>query len=138
MAVPVIQVGILRVLLQIEQNLIGVQRDMRANAQTWRTVALAQSTPIATMAGWMNSAATSYQSRLGWLPTIQASPEWSRIAAMYLAIGGTGQEFTDMMTPLNAVANQLGPAQKTTYAEIIAACDQIIAAINAPLSLWPE
>lgn len=138
MAVPVTQVGILRALLQIEQNLTGVQRDMRANAQTWRTAALAQSTPIATLGGWMNSAAIAYQSRLGWLPTLQANVEWPRVSALYVLMGGTGQEFSDMMTPLNAVANQLGPAPKTTYAEIISACDQIIAAINAPLSLWPE
>jgi len=138
MAVPVTQVGILRALLQIERNLTGLQRDMRNNAQTWRTAALAQSTPIVTLASNMNSAATAYQTRLGWLPTIQATPEWSRIAALYVTMGGTGQEFADMMTPLSAVADQLGPVAKTTYAEIIAACDQIIAAINAPLSLWPE
>jgi hypothetical protein len=138
MAVPITQVSILRVLLQIENNLTGLQRDMRNNAQSWRTSALAQSVPISTLAGFMNSAATSYQTRLAWLPTMQADPNWSRIAALYVTFGGTGQEFTDVMTPLNAVANQLGPAPKTTYAEITSACDQIIAAINAPLSLWPE
>lgn len=138
MAVPVTQVGILRALLQIERNLTGLQRDMRNNALTWRAAALAQSIPIATLAGFMNSAAGAYQTRLGWLPVLQADPEWPRIAALYVLLGGTGQEFNDMMTPLNAVANQLGPAPKSTYAEIVADCDQIIAAINPPLSLWPE
>ena len=138
MAVPVTQVGILRALLQIERNLTNTQRDMRNNATAWRSMALAQSAPVLTLAGFMNSAALAYQTKLGWLPTLQANPEWPRIAALYTTMGGTGQEFTDMMTPLNAVANQLGPVPKTTYAEIISACDQIIAAINPPLSLWPE
>lgn len=122
----------------MQQNFTGIQRDMRNNAQSWRTSALAQSIPIATLAGFMNSASSAYQTRLGWVPVLQADPNWSRIAALYVTLGGTAQEFTDTLTPLNAVANQLGPAPKTTYAEIISACDQIIAAINAPLSLWPE
>ena len=138
MAIPVTQVGILRTLLQIERNLTNTQRDMRNNAQTWRTMAVAQSQPIATLAGFMNGAAVTYKMHLGWIPTIQANAEWPRIQALYLTMGGTAQEFIDLMTPLNAVANQLGPAPKTTYAEIITACDSIIAAINAPLSLWPE
>jgi hypothetical protein len=138
MAVPVTQVGILRALLQIERNLTNLQRNMRDNAQNWRSMALAQSVFVDTLAGFMNSAATAYQTRLGWMDTIQLNPEWPRIADLYTRMGGTGQEFTDLMTPLNAVANQLGPAPKTTYAQIVSACDQIIAAINPPLSLWPE
>jgi len=38
MAVPVTQIGILRVLLQVQSNLSGLQKNMRDNAQTWRTV----------------------------------------------------------------------------------------------------
>jgi len=138
MAVPVTQIGILRVLLQVQSNLSGLQKNMRDNAQTWRTSALAQSIPIATLAGFMNSAAAAYQARLGWLPVLQVNPEWPRIRDLYITIGGTVQEFNDMLTPLNAVADQLGLAPKASYAEIISVCDQIIAAINAPLTLWPE
>jgi len=137
-AVPVTQVGILRALLQIERNLSNTQRDMRNNALNWRQLALAQSIPIVTLAGFMNSAAISYQTKLGWVDAIQLNPEWPRIRDLYILMGGTLQEVSDLMTPLNAVATQLGPAAKTTYAEIISACDQIINAINAPLSLWPE
>ena len=139
MTVPVTQVSILRLMMQIEGNLTSLQRNMRDNASTWRAQALAQSIPVLTLAAFMNDAATAYQTRLAWLPTLQADAvNWPRVAALYVLIGGTGSEFNALTTPLNAVANQLGPAPKTTYAEIITACDQILAAINAPLSLWPE
>lgn len=138
MAVPVTGVAILRVLLQIQTVINQCQRDMRNNASTWKAVAQAQTTPVLTLAANMNSAAVTYQTNLGWISTMQGDPSWPRISAMYIALGGSGQEFADVMTPLQAVANQLRPAAKGTYAQIIGACDQILAAINAPLTLWPE
>ena len=139
MATPITQLSILRLLLQIEQNLIGLQRDMRFNAAAWKAQAQAQSVPIATLQGFMNTSGPAYQTRLAWLPTLQADAvNWPKVSALYTAIGGTGAEFSALMTPLSAVANQLAPATKDTYAQIIAICDQILAAIDAPLSLWPE
>lgn len=139
MAIPVTNLSILRLMLQIEQNLSGLQRDMRNNALSWKAAAQAQSTPAVTLTQYMNDAAASYQARLTWLTTLQADAvNWPRVGAMWATMGGTAQDFSDMMTPINAVANQLGPATKTTYAQIIGVCDQIVAAINAPLSLWPE
>lgn len=139
MTIPVTNLHILRLMLQIEQNLSGLQRDMRNNALTWKASATAQSLPVANLATYMNDAAMSYQSRLGWLTTLQADAgNWAKVAAMWAMLGGTGQDFSDMMTPINAVANQLGPATKNTYTQISAICDQITTAINAPLSLWPE
>jgi hypothetical protein len=139
MAIPVTAVHILRLLIQAEQNLSGLQRDMRNNALTWKVSAQAQSVPLATLASYMNDSATSYQQRLAWITTAQAdTANWAKLGAMWNLIGGTAADFSDMLTPLNAVANQLGPAPKATYAAIIGICDQIIAAINAPLSLWPE
>ena len=139
MAIPVTSVHVLRLLLQAEQNLSGLQRDMRANAQTWKTMAQAQNPNVATLAQYMNDAAASYQTRLGWLDTAQAdSVLWTRLSAMWGTLGGTGKDFSDMITPLRAVADQLGPAGKGSYAAVIALCNQIISAINAPTSLWPE
>jgi len=139
MAVPVTQLQILRLILQIEQNLNGLQLDFRNNAISWKASATAQNPDVATLAKWMNDAALSYQSRLSWLPELQLNATaWSKAAALWTIIGGTNAEFTSLLAPFNAVANQLGPADKTTYAKIIAVCDQILAAIDAPLSLWPE
>ncbi len=139
MSIPVTGLNILAVMLQCQQNLNGLQKDMRNNALTWKAMAQAQTTPAATVAGYMNDAATAYQTRLGWLDTLQAdSPNWTKISAMWTALGGTAADFSAVTAPLKAVATQLGPVAKTTYAQQIAACDQIIAAVNAPLSLWPE
>ncbi len=138
MAIPTTALHIFRVMGQAQQ-LVTLQIDIRNNALTWKAMAQAQNPPVATLRGYMNDAAVSYQTRLGWLVTAQADAEnWARLSAMWASLGGTGQDFSDMTTPLAAVANQLGPATKNTYAQIIGICDQITAAINAPLSLWPE
>ena len=139
MAIPTTALHILRVMLQAEQNLSGLQRDMRNNAISWKTSAQAQNLPVETLAQYMNDAAKAYQSRLAWLSTLQAdSANWTKIGAMWALLGGTAADFSGIITPLTAVANQLGPIDKSNYAAIISACNQIIAAINAPLSLWPE
>lgn len=139
MAIPVTQLHILRLLMQADQNLSGLQGDMRSNAITWRAAAVAQSTPAAMLAQWMNDAATAYQTRLAWIATAQADAViWPKLSALWTLMGGTAADFNNVTTPLKAVADQLGPAAKGTYAQIIGVCDQIIAAINAPLSLWPE
>lgn len=139
MAVPVTQLHILRVMLQADQNLSGLQKDMRQNAQTWLAMAQAQSPDMATLAGFMNSAAASYQTRLAWVSTIQADgTNWPKIQAMAALLGIVAADFSSVINPLTAVANQLGPADKSTFAAIITACNSIIAAIPAPLSLWPE
>lgn len=139
MAIPTTKIHVLRLLLQAEQNLSGLQRDMRNNALSWLASATAQNVPRATLAAWMNDAATSYQQRLAWLYAAQAdTATWSQLGAMWTALGGTGQDFADMVTPLRAVADQLGPAAKGSYPAIINICNKITAAVNAPLSLWPE
>lgn len=112
---------------------------MRANASTWKAAAQAQSIPLATLAQNMNDAAVAYQTRLSWLTTLQAdATNWPKVRSMFIAWGGTAADFTNMVNPITAVANQLGPADKSTYAAIISDCDQILAAIEAPISLWPE
>ena len=139
MAIPTTAIHTLRLLLQADQNLSGLQKDMRQNAISWKASAQAQSVPVGTLAQWMNDAATAYQTRLGWITTAQAdTANWALLSAMWTKLGGTAADFNSMLTPMNAVANQLGPIDKSTYAAIISACDQIITAINAPVSLWPE
>jgi|GEM_PF-3519873 hypothetical protein len=139
MAVPYTRLQALKLLLQIERNLNGLQFDFRANATTWKAAAQAQSIPRATLESQMNSAAAAYQERLGWLGTLQANGAvWSVVADLWTTIGGTGAEFNDLMTPFNAVAKGLGPADKSTYSKIITVCNQILATIDVPPSLWPE
>lgn len=139
MAIPTTSLHILRVMLQAEQNLSGLQRDIRNNAISWRASAQAQNLPIETLAQYMNDAASEYQKRLAWVDALQAKTSaWNKMSTMWAALGGTGKDFSDIVTPMDAVATQLAAVGKASYDEIIAICDQIIAAINAPLSLWPE
>ena len=139
MAVPVTQLHILRVMLQADQNLSGLQKDIRNNAQTWLAMANAQNPTVTVLAGYMNDAAASYQTRLAWVSAIQSdATNWPKIQTMAAVIGVTGTDFSGIVNPLTTVANQLGPADKSTYAAIITVCNSIIAAIPMPLSLWPE
>jgi hypothetical protein len=138
MAVPITPISIFRVFGKICITLDNLQFRMRDNAQAWKISAQAQLIPIATLAGIMNSAALSYQDILSKLQTFRLNdPSWPRIVTMYQIFGGVGQEFIDFVAPMSAVANQLGPAPKTTFAEIISACDQIIAAIDPRVNPWP-
>lgn len=139
MAIPVTAIHILRVLLQAEQNLSGLQRDIRNNALQWQTWATAQSVPLANLQNSITTAATEYQKRLGWIATAQAdTTNWNLLAAMWGKIGGTAADFSGLATPLEAVANQLPTADISSYAAILSVCTQILNAVNAPLSLWPE
>lgn len=145
MAIPNNEADTLRVLLQVGGMLSRLQRDIRNNALTWKSIAQANGVvgnttiSVEELAAMMNAAAVAYQTNLGHITTLQANTvEWDKLIVMWGILGGTAVSFQDKRTPLNAVANQLGPADKSSFAAIISACDQIIAAINAPLSLWPE
>ena len=139
MTVPVTQLQVLRLLLQIEQNINGLQRDLHANALAWKVSAQRQDIPVATLAQYLIDAATSYQTRLGWLADVQAdSILWARVASLWSILGGTVAEFESLLMPFAAMASLLVAADKSDYATITAVCDQILSAIDAPLSLWPE
>lgn len=139
MTIPVTTIHILRLLLQAEQNLSGLQRDMRNNALSWQAMANAQSVPLASLAQYINDAATMYQTRLAWIATAKAdTASWTLLSTMWGKIGGAETDFNDLVTPLTTTANSLGPADKSSYAAINTICNNILAAINAPLSLWPE
>jgi len=128
-----------RVMNQLQQNLTGLQRDIRSNAVAWKAMATAQSPDVATLAQFAKDAAASYETRLGWVLTYKnTSPNWPAVTAMFTALGGNIADATTLFTQMKAVADQLGAATLTTYAQISAACDQILAAVQAPDSLWPE
>ena len=139
MTVPITRLQIFRLILQIEQNFNGLQRDFRSNAAMWKGMATDQSQSVAQLAEWMNSAAYSYQQRLSWLGGLQANPAvWTKCAELWTILGGTGEEFDSLYIPFNVVATQLSTVDKSSYAAIISACDLILGYIDAPPSLWPE
>lgn len=139
MAIAQTKFHVLRVLMQIDQNFTGLQRDMRNNANSWKAMANAQSPDITTLVSFMHDAATSYQTRLAWLANYKnTSPNWTAVTAMYTALGGDIAEATTLYNQMKAVADQLAVAVINTYADAISTCDQILAAVQAPDTLWPE
>jgi len=142
MAVPNNEGDTFMVMLEVTSMLSRLQHRMRGNAIVWKAIAVANGVAgndvvsVEELAARMNTAAVTYQTNLGQITTLQANTtEWNKLITMWAILGGTAVSLQDKRTPLNAVANQLGPADKSTYAAIIVACDQIITAINEPLSL---
>lgn len=139
MAVPVTQLQVLHLLLQIEQNINGLQRDVRANAAAWKASAQAQNVPVTTLAHYLNDAARSYQTRLGWLAVLQTDTvNWAKVAALWAILGGSASDFESLMTPFADVAHRIDGADTSGYGAIMAVCDEILSAIDTPPSLWPE
>ena len=139
MAVPQTKLHANRVLDQIMDNVVGLQRDIANNAQTWLAMANAQSPPVSTLAQFMNDAAASYQTRIGWLTSIVNTPAKLTILTNTCSrIGLAVTDITDITDALASGASQLAAANKSTFAQIITICNAIIAGINLPDSLWPE
>ena len=139
MAVPQTKLHANRVLDQIMNNVVGLQRDIAQNAQTWLAMANAQSPPVATLASFMNDAAAAYQARIQWGQNIIDTP--ARLTTLNNTLSRIGlalTDITDVTDALSSAASQLAAANKTTYAQIITVCNAIIAGINLPDSLWPE
>ena len=137
MAVPSNTIQAFDVLVDGIRNIRTLQRDMANNAVTWKTMAQAQSPDVATIASYMNNAAQSYNNRLVYVTNLVANTAlWNRVKAIWAILGGTVAEFSAVTNPLQAVASQLGPADKSSYAAIISACDQILAAIPLPDSAF--
>jgi hypothetical protein len=139
MAITLTKFHVFRVLNQLMANLVGVQSDMLRNAKSWKAMATAQSPDITTLATFMRDAAGEYQRRLQWVADYRnTSPNWAAVSAMFQALGGDPTEATTMYQQMKNVADQLAAASITTYAQATSACNQIIAAITPPDSLWPE
>jgi hypothetical protein len=138
MAVPYTRLHALALMLQVQSNLTGLQSDFRTNALAWKAAATAQSIPVATIAQQMIDAAAAYEIRLAWIPALQSKTAvWSVVSSLWTAIGGTGAEFSSLMTPFNTVTTQLKTINKSSYDNIITACDSLLAYIDKPESLWP-
>ncbi len=139
MAIPQTKLHANRVLEQIMDNVIGLQRDMRNNAIAHRAMALAQSPALATLQSFVNDAAAAYLVRIGWGESIINTPAKLTILNNTLSrIGLVLTDITDVTDALKSAALQIQSANKNTYAQIVTVCDAVIAGVNLPDSLWPE
>jgi hypothetical protein len=139
MAVPLTFLHQQRVVDQIRQNLIQLQRDMLNNAAAHKQMALAQSPDIATLLGFVSDCAAQYLKRLKWVSDLRADPireAW--VLAAMTRMGWTETDLVSVFTPLKTAATALGNATLITYADVAAACDSLTAFVDVPPSLWPE
>ncbi len=139
MAIPKTKLHVGRVADQVYQNMLGLQRDLRRNATTHRAMAVAQSPTAAILRTFFQGAAASYTTRIGWFQSLNDNP--ARFAELTAELTRRGWTQADLLDPFNAiktVVQAMNNATVNTYAQIITACDQILANVDAPDSLWPE
>lgn len=137
--IPTTNLHAFRVLDQIRMTLINTQRDMIRNATAHRAMAVAQSPSVAVLRGFVNDAALAYLAHLQWIIDLRDNPvREQRLLDALAKWGWTEADVVDVVTSLRQPAVALRDASKTTYVEIISACDAVLAAVNAPETLWPE
>src|SRR3990167_9227020 len=138
MAIPITTIQKRRVAKQIEDNLTGLQRDMRNNALTHKAMAAAQSPELAKLQAYVADSAQSYLRRLQWIIDLRGNAGRRQQLVDILATTGVAeQELVDPVTALRSVAVALRDADKSDHAAITTACDAVLAAVDAPMSLWP-
>lgn len=139
MAITINSIGKRRLVNQIEQNLTGLQRDMNSNALTHKAMAQAGSPALPVLQSFVADAAASYLTRLQWIISLRNDAvRRQRLLDVLAAAGWTETEVVDYVTALRNAAIALRDAPRSTYAEIITACDAMLAAVDKPESLWPE
>lgn len=128
-----------RLVDQTVTNLVQLQRDMAANATAHKAMAAAQNPDVATLGGYLASAAAEYQRRVGWQISLFGDATNAPALASGLALRGmTADDVKQQMAELRQVAAMLAAQPVATYAEITAACDLVLAAVSPPPSVWPE
>ena len=139
MAIALTAIHKRRLITQIEHNLTGLQKDMHNNALTHRAMAVAQNPTLATLAAFVNDSANAYLVRLQWIIDLRNNAtRRQRLLDMLASVGWTEQEIVDFVTALRGEAVSLRDAPKNNYAQIINACDALLAVVDLPESLWPE
>lgn len=139
MPIPINGIGKRRLINQIEQNLTGLQRDMHNNAVAHRAMALAESPNLATLAAFVADSAAQYLRRLQWVLDVRNDPvRRQRVLDLLATVGWTEDEITGYVQELRQAAIALRDAPRTSYAEIVTACDAMLVAVDLPESLWPE
>lgn len=130
-----------RIVEQIRQNLIGLHRDMYRNAQTHKAMANAQSPPVGTLLSYVRDAAANYLVRLRWVSDWRNVPaKESELLLQLTKLGWTGSDIGTPFNELLAAAQTLNTqaAAASTYQHIITACNNLLAVVDSPDSIWQE
>ncbi len=139
MAIPRTNLHLLRVVDQIRLTLMNLQRDMVLNANKHKVAAISQSPPLAILQNYVRDTALAYLDKLQWIIDLRNDPtKEQRLLDTLAKMGWSESDVVDVVTALRQAAVALRDAPRTTYAEIIVACDAMLAAVQPPDSLWPE
>ncbi len=121
-----------RILGQIQQNLVGLQRDIAMNSKTHGAMLAAGSPPAETVAKFVADCIASYDKRIKWVEDWLADEAQRDSIDNALEVAGfTEADVRELAADLRVVVNAMAAAKGT--AEAIEA-----ASIDMPPSLWPE
>lgn len=127
-----------RVADQIQTNLIQLQQDLRRNAQQHKAWAQAQTHPRALLVTFIADCVTQYVRRIAWVRDAFTGPNGAALIAYFATLGWTESETRAMLLELEGAVIALRDAPRATYANIVTACDALLAAVDPVPSLWPE
>ncbi len=123
---------------RVRNLLVNMQRDMRNNAEIHKAAATIGSMPLDKCRRHVSDCADSYLRLLGHITAIRADATRNVEFVVRLNhVGLTEADVLDVFKPLQRAALVLKDAPKNTRAEIISACDALLAAVT-PHEVDPE
>ncbi len=137
--IPITNLHIGRIVDQIRQNLIGLQRDIHNNAVTHKAMALAESPPLEKLQSFIDDSVASYQKRLQWFTDWSATLQKQQDLSNQLTkMGWDLTDITSLEQALQGVITTFQQQPVKDFAGIVAACDSLATDCQSPDSLWPE
>lgn len=130
------------ILGQVARNLIGLQRDMRSNAQTHKSLAVSQSVPLEKLQRFVDDCASEYLRRIKWVTDFNTrGVDDAQVQQRIDRKRASDTEANELVNALAGAATNLQNAPKSNFAEIAAACEAVLTSLVAPEtppSIWPE
>ena len=127
-----------RMIEEAAQGVINLQQSIASNAAAHRKWAVDQSVPLSELQTMISDTINAYEAIRAKLRhfrdvTIPADAGFTLVGDQFLltlqSVGSVGQAVADDIDVFSAMP-------RATYAEIIAACDYLIANVNPPESVW--
>lgn len=139
MPVPSNTIDFKHVARQVQQNLMTLQAEMRLHCASHKQSCTEQSVSLAVMQQRVSDHARIWLAALQRIADRRANPTQRQQLLDALAADNiTEAHLIEKFQPLRQAAIAFRDAPRTSYAEIITACDAVLADINPRDNLWPE
>lgn len=137
--IPKTKLHFQRLVDQVTSNFVNLQNDLIRNANSHKTMALAQSPDVKTLASFVTDCIGQYSMRLNWVKSLRdTTTKRQDFINILTTIGWAETDVVNVYTPINQLITTIQAMPLTSYSEIIAVCDTILSTIDKPLSLWEE